>query len=178
MGFRLKVTLLCDFCAFRKTLSVLQMACSCYIWQESTRVSRRRLSLVSYCELTSHFSVGFLLSVRAFVQLHFLRNNCLSWVSHGEVVVSASFWVSSNLKDNGSFCSIWLLHSTLIFTIVTEIAELFPTACSGLLHVCKDGLKCSITSLTGLQIAMEVLCSSIIIISPLFIPDPAGNNSI
>lgn len=78
MGFRLKVTLLCDFCAFRKTLSVLQMACSCYIWQESTRVSRRRLSLVSYCELTSHFSVGFLLSVRAFVQLHFLRNNCLS----------------------------------------------------------------------------------------------------
>lgn len=67
MGFRLKVTLLCDFCAFRKKLSVLQMACSCHIWQESTRVSKQRLLLVSYCELTSHFSIGFLLSVRTLV---------------------------------------------------------------------------------------------------------------
>lgn len=73
--------------------------------------------------------------------------------------------------------SVLLLQSMLILTIITEIAQLFPNACSGLLHVCRDSLKCSVTSLTGLQIAMQVLSSSIII-SPLFIPDPAVNNSI
>lgn len=65
----------------------------------------------------------------------------------------------------------------LIFIIITEIAELFPNASSGLLHVCRESLKCSVTSLTGLQIAMQVLSSSIII-SPLFKPDHAVNNSI
>lgn len=59
--------------------------------------------------------------------------------------------------------SVLLLYSMLIFTIILEIAELFPNACSSLLHVCKDSLKSSVTHSTGLQIAMQVLSSSIII---------------
>lgn len=151
-GFRLKVTFFCDFCAFRrKKLSDLQMACSCYSWQEDRRVSKPRLLLVSNSELASHFWFGFLLCVKTLLcNFSSSRNNCLSWISRGEVVVSTSFWLHSNLSDNGSFSLAATLpaHFHNLLLLKLQKLGLFPSACNCVFHmvyVKKDTFKHSLT---------------------------------